>query len=188
MVYLVIFLAAFFEGPLATLAAGAFSAGDFALHPLQVFLAAGLGNLSADICWYLLGASGIHKRLYNWLPWLSNRKERIDEAGEMMQQHAVRLLVLSKLGLGLASIPVLVAAGVAGVRWYRMLPAVICCEVLWTGTLVVIAYTAAERLTTLTSWWPYCQVFGAVFFIGVLGLLMKRLVTAKRHEAEGVIL
>lgn len=188
MVYLVIFLATFFEGPLATLAAGAFSAGDFALHPLWVFFAAGLGNLTADLCWYLLGLSGAHKRLWNWLPWLRNRLEGIDEAGRVMQQHAVRLLVFSKLGLGLASIPVLVAAGVAGVRWHRMLPAIICCEVFWTGALVVIAYTAAERLTALITWWSYCQAVGAVFFIGVLSVLMKRLVASRRHESGGISL
>lgn len=163
--YLLLAILVAVEGPIATLFAAA-AASTGLLQPPLVFVAAAAGNLTADSLWYFLGYAG---RL-DWLTKIGGKfgvqREQIENLTESMRENAVRILVIAKLTAGLV-IPSLVAAGLVRVSWRRWFPALLPIEMLWTGSLVIIGYYAANAIR---------QVERGVEMIGVAGSVLLVLV------------
>jgi len=162
-VYPVLALLTAIEGPIATLVAAAGSAAGLA-RPGLVFVSAATGNLAADTLWYTLGRAG---RL-EWITRIGGRfglrQRHVSDLRHSMQQHAPRVVFVAKLTEGF-TIPALVAAGLARVRWRRWLPPLVAAEVIWTGSLVLIGYHAADavrRVDSALKWLPLGAVLVAV--------------------------
>lgn len=148
-VYPVVALLTAIEGPFATLVAAAASAAGLA-RPGWVFVSAATGNLAADTLWYTLGRAGR-------LEWVTRaggrfglRQRHMNDLRYSMQRHAPRVLFFAKLTEGLA-IPALVVAGLSRVRWRRWLLPIAAAELIWTGSLVLIGYHAAETIRQVDS-------------------------------------
>jgi membrane protein DedA with SNARE-associated domain len=142
-------LFAFAEGPIATLMGGAATFSGLLL-PVPVFLSVVLGNLTADMGWYLLG----RKSKLEWLARLCARvgvdPRRIDQLRHAVQQYAPRLLFLAKLTVGFP-IPTLVATGLSRVpvrRWVGML---ILGELIKSAVLVFVGYLFANAVQQASS-------------------------------------
>lgn len=131
------------QGPIATLLGGA-AASTGLLRPEFVFLAGVVGNLTADILWYSIGRRGNFERIFSHRR-LSKYRPRLFEFKSSMRRHASKFLLMAKLSFGLA-VPTLVAAGISGLRWRKWFPIVFIGETVWTGTLVIIGYFAAETI------------------------------------------
>lgn len=183
--YLLISLAVFIEGPLATVVAAAIAAGG-ALKPGGVFLAAGIGNLAADFSWYALGYAGRYTGVIQRLPWLRNQGKMIDFAGEQMRTRPIRILVASKLWFGVAVIPALIATGLLHVSWYRLLPAAAACEIVWTGGLVLTGYFGAGYLGRIENIIEWSVVFGMVSLaFGLIVMIQARISAATCKVSSG---
>ncbi|HHD56127.1 MAG TPA: hypothetical protein ENK89_00415 [Desulfobulbaceae bacterium] len=183
--YLLIFLAVFVEGPLATLVAAAMAAGGV-LRPLPVFFSAALGNLSADLCWYALGYAGRYSRVLQHLPWLRSQESIIHRVEKKMQRHGIRILIFAKFWFGVAAIPALIAAGLLHLPWYRILPAAIVCEVVWSGALVLTGYYLTAYLGGIEN------ILARSTFIGLTGAalvvlfyLLKKIVPRLTNRFSG---
>lgn len=174
--YLLIFLAVFVEGPLATLVAAALAAGGV-LDPFPVFIAAALGNLGADFLWYGLGRVGRYSRILQYLPWLRNQEAIVHQLEEQMQCHGIRILIIAKLWFGIAAIPALIASGLLHLPWYRILPAICICEIIWSGTLVLTGYYLTAYLGGFEAVQSYASTIGlATAFLAALFLLWRKVV------------
>lgn len=173
--YLLIFVAVFIEGPLVTVVAAALATGD-ALSPAGVFIAAGLGNLAADICWYSLGYAGRYIRVMHWLPLLRKQVKMVGFAREQMQANPVRILVASKMWFGVAVIPTLIAAGLLHVPWCRLIPAAIACELVWTGCLVLIGYVGAGYLGQIENVMAWLTFYATITLLsGLIMVILSRI-------------
>lgn len=132
------------NGPAATLLGGAAAAAGL-LRPQYVFLAGIIGNLFADIFWYNIGARGktdwILKRGHR----LGVRQKHLDKLSDAMEQHAVKVLLMAKISVGLA-VPTLLVAGITKVPWKKWFPIVFVGEAVWTGLLVLIGFYATEAI------------------------------------------
>ncbi|GIV78038.1 MAG: hypothetical protein KatS3mg050_2432 [Litorilinea sp.] len=108
------------EGPMATLL-GAAAAASGVMQLPGVYLAAVIGNLTADTLWYLLGRGGKTR----WLRWMEGRAGLSPEQSQYIQEHlqrrATRWIFVAKLTAGLM-IPTLVAAGLLRIPWRKWFP------------------------------------------------------------------
>ncbi len=165
------------EGPIATLlAAVGASAGYF--NPYLVFLAAGLGNLTADILWYTLGYLGKLEWLTRYGRWVGVRREQVLALEHNIQKHNLKILFIAKLTLGFI-IPVLVATGLARVPWRRWFGVLFLGECIWTGTLVLVGYHLGGYIKDLEAGLQIVALVGTVVFM----LLMIRIVTHRQERS-----
>jgi membrane protein DedA with SNARE-associated domain len=160
--YVLIFLGVVIEGPAVTLTAAAL-AGSGLLDPYVVFLSAGTGNVTGDLFWYLLGYLGRIETLMAWFPMLTPLQPQIDRLKIAVAQRASRMLLIAKLAFGVASIPTLVAAGIARVPWPRVLLTQIVGEVIWSGALVLFGLFLGQYVSQLQK-----DIRIAAFITGLL--------------------
>lgn len=174
--YILIFAAVFLEGPLVTVAAAAISTGG-ALKIQWVFVAAGLGNFTADVCWYLLGYAGRYSGVIQRIPWLRNRESLVLSAEEKMQGNTVQVLAAAKLWFGIAAVPTFIAAGLLKLPWFRVIPVLLLCEILWTGGLVLAGSYGSGCLGRIENLISGIFIFGTVtLLLTVLGVIARKLI------------
>lgn len=172
--YIILGILVLVEGPIATLL-GAAAASAGLMRPWGVFLAASLGNLTADTLWYSLGYLGNTK----WITQLGGRfgvrESLIKHLEAQMIKHATRVLFLAKLTLSFV-IPSLVAAGMLRIPMKRWFPALILAETLWTGSLVLIGYYTTEAIKRVEQWVEYAALGISVIFVTLVILEGRRLI------------
>jgi len=151
MTYLIIFSAVLLEGPLATLAAAALAAQDPNLKASSVFIVAMLGNLTADLCWFLLGSAGKHGKVLEYIPWIRYQEGLVKRAAKEISERGINVFILTKLGFGIGTIPLLIAAGMLHIDKKKWLTAAICTECVWTGTLLLAGLFAGNNLHQLLA-------------------------------------
>lgn len=171
--YILIFLGVAIEGPGVTLTAAAL-AGAGILDPLAVFLCAGTGNLISDLCWYLLGYFGHFDTLVRWFPQLSRLTPQIEQMKADVVQRAPRILFIAKLAFGVASIPALVAAGIARVPWQRVVPVQLLAEVIWTGALVLFGLFLGQYVSKLEKYLQFAALLSGLVFALVMIWAVRR--------------
>ena len=161
--YLLLVLLVAVEGPVATLLGAAAASAGF-MRPLPVFLAAAVGNLTADTLWYTIGYLG---RIY----WLFHFGRRLGISQDMLQKleagmlkNTAKFLFLAKLSVSLV-IPSLIAAGLVKAPWRRWFPAVFAAEIFWTGSLLVTGFYTTEAVKQLERMIEYFALIGIILFI-----------------------
>ena len=165
-VYIIFAVLVAVEGPFATLA-GALAASTGYLNPIMVFISAGLGNLTADIFWYLLGYFGKIERLYPYLSRLGIKEDYLAGLQKDIYTHVHKVLFVAKLTLGFV-VPTLIAAGLARVpikRWFGILLAAEC---MWTGGLVLIGYYFGYMVQRIEANLGWISLGGIVVVVGLI--------------------
>ena len=162
------------EGPIATLL-GAAAASAGLMRPVLVFLAAAIGNLTADTLWYSVGYMGKKDWILHFGKWLGLRESLIEHLKHNMVKHATKMLFLAKLTVSFV-IPSLIAAGLLRIPWKRWFPALILAETLWTGSLVLIGYYTTEALKRVEQRIEYIALAASIIFVVLVILGGRRLV------------
>jgi membrane protein DedA with SNARE-associated domain len=161
--YLVLAVLVAVEGPIATLlGAAAASAGLMRLW--LVFIAAAVGNLSADSLWYSLGYAGKLEWAMRFGRWLGLKPEILERLENGMHKHAARILLMAKLTISFM-IPSLIAAGLVKIPWRRWFPALFAGEMIWTGSLVLIGYYATEAIKRVEQDVEYMMLVLPLIFV-----------------------
>ena len=165
--YVILFVLIFIEGPAITMTAGAMAGAGILRFDL-VFIVAVVGNTVADYTGYLLGRFGGHRSRLFRLRWVQRNEMMIEHLSVNIHRQATRLFILTKAAVGLMSIPVLVAAGVARVQWWRLFMVSIVFEPIWNGLLIMAGYRLGDYITELDRG---LRVFALVGSIGVFIIL-----------------
>lgn len=181
--YILLALLVAIEGPSATIL-GAVMASTGALRLPWVFVAASAGNLSADVSWYLLGSLGRLQALSQRFGWVRKREAQIMRLEHEMKQHALKILLVAKLTLGLV-VPALIAAGIARVPWRRWFPIIFIAECIWTGGLVLAGFHLTEYIRQLEIGLEVLAIAGTVAVAGILIWIIRRVGRrAETHSFE----
>lgn len=179
--YLILFILIFVEGPAVTLIAGAMAASGLLEWPI-VLIVAILGNFLADVLWYVLGYAGAHHRFLYRFQWMRRRRPMIRRLQDSMKDHGVRLYLMTKLSLGMMTIPVLIAAGLARVRWLSLAVVSLFVEPVWNGLLVFAGYRLGGYIGQMERGLRYFSLIGAVvmllIFIAVYRRIFQRVIQA----------
>ncbi len=171
-----------FEGPATTLLATAAAAAGL-LHPWLVFLFAAAGNLTSDIVWYSLGRAG---KIDAWKRFAAKRSldpEIVSTIETGINNHAMKIMFFAKMTMSFM-IPTLITAGLSKVPYRKWFPADFAGEMLWTGSLVLIGYNAAEAIQGVAKGIGYVTIGLSVAFVLFL-LFMGRRVLLKNFKGIG---
>lgn len=181
--YLIIFVMVFIEGPLVTLIAGAM-VGTGILQLDLAYVACAMGNFLADQFWYWLGYVGGHRGFLFRIRWVRVRRRQIEEFEAGMQDHGIKLYLISKISLGLFTIPILIAAGIGRVSWLRLTAVNLVFEIVWTAILLFAGYRLGEHIAQMERGLQIAAVVGGVIFlvafIAVYRRVFRRIVQAAR--------
>jgi membrane protein DedA with SNARE-associated domain len=172
--YVLIAILVALEGPGVTLAAAAM-AGSGVLNPWLVLMAAGLGNFGSDAGWYMLGYLGHFELLKKHVPAVKKFATQIACLEQNIYDQAVKLLLVTKLSLGIAVIPTLVAVGMARVPWPKLLPVSLISELIWTGGLVLAGFFLGDFLTRLELGLRIMVIGGGIVLLLVLPLMLTQM-------------
>jgi membrane protein DedA with SNARE-associated domain len=164
--YIFIALLVAVEGPITTLA-GAVAASAGYLNPVLVFVAAGIGNLTADILWYSLGYLGKIEWLMHYGGWLGIKESSLARLQKDIHVHIHKILFVAKLTLGFV-VPTLIAAGLARVPFKRWFGVLFAGECLWTGGLVLAGYYFGYMIQRIETNLRWVSVGGGVIFIAIV--------------------
>ncbi len=178
--YLLLALFVAVEGPIATLL-GAAAASAGIMKPIPVFVAAAVGNLTADTLWYGLGYLGKIEWLFRFGGWVGVHRDHLERLKSTMMKHATKVLFFAKLTVSFM-IPSLIAAGLVRAPWRRWFPAIFAGEMLWTGSLVLIGYYATEAIKRVEQGVEYAILVGSVFFLVAVFWLGRRMLREEDKE------
>ncbi|MFN3332560.1 MAG: DedA family protein [Caldilinea sp.] len=170
--YVILFVLIFVEGPAITMAAGAMAGAGILRFDL-VFIVAVVGNTVADYTWYVLGRFGGHRSLLFRLRWAQQNEAVIEHLSRRIHRKATRLFVLTKAAVGFMSIPVLIAAGVARVPWWRLFVVSIIFEPLWNGALILAGYRLGDYITELDRGLRVFALVGSIALFIVLANIYR---------------
>ncbi len=170
--YFVLVFLVILEGPSMTLL-GAAAASAGLMKPSLVFLAATIGNLTADSLWYSIGYLGK-------VEWLSRfqrfgiRPHVVERLKQGMANHVTKILLIAKFTLTFM-IPTLITAGLLRIPWRRWFPTLIFADTLWTGLLVTIGYYSIESIKRVEQGLKYAVPIFSILLVISLFLLGRRL-------------
>ena len=172
--YVILVLLVFVEGPAATLVAATMAAAGI-LRADLVFLFSVMANFLADVFWYLVGyTAGQGGRVSRW-GWLRRRMATIESVERTLHGRAAQMYLLTKLSLGLLTIPVLIASGLTRVPWLRLFMVSIIVEPLWNGLLVLAGYRLGDSVAHMERGLRIAAIVGSVLVFLVLVLFYRRM-------------
>lgn len=172
--YVILMLLVFVEGPAATLVAATMAAAGI-LRADLVFLFSVIANFLADAFWYGIGYSaGQGGRVLRWA-WVQRRMATVESVEQALHGRAAQMYLLTKLSLGLLTIPVLIASGLTRVPWLRLLLVSIVVEPLWNGLLVVAGYRLGDSVAQMERGLRLAAIVGSVLVFVILLLFYRRM-------------
>ncbi len=172
--YVLLVLLVFIEGPAATLVAATMAAAGI-LRADLVFLFSVIANFLADVFWYLVGYSIGQGGRVSRLEWIQRRMATIESLEHAIHGRAAKMYLLTKLSLGLLTIPVLISSGLARVPWLRLFAVSIVVEPLWNGLLVLAGYRLGDSVAHMERGLRIAAIVGSVVIFLVLLLLYRRM-------------
>lgn len=132
------------EGPILMIASGfLYRAGFFELVPL--FIAILIGDLIGDILWYVVGRYFAGPILSKRGKFVGITPEKFEKIKELFSKYHERILIFSKLTLGLGfALGVLVVAGATKVSFKRYMVINAIGEIFLVSTMIAIGYFFGE--------------------------------------------
>lgn len=171
--YVILMVLVFIEGPAATLVAATMAASGI-LRADLVFLFSMLANFMSDVFWYSLGYFGGDRRILLRIGWVRRRWFTIRRLQKGLHGRAARIYLLTKLSMGLLTIPLLIASGMARVPWYRLALVSLIVEPIWNALLVLAGLRLGEYVAQMERGLQTIAVVGSVVLLLILLFLYRR--------------
>jgi membrane protein DedA with SNARE-associated domain len=172
--YLILVLLVFVEGPAATLVAATMAAAGI-LRADLVFLFSVVANFMADVFWYLIGYSAHRGGRVLRFPWLQRRWHMVESMEQALHGRAAKMYLVTKLSMGLLTIPVLIASGLARVPWLRLLAVSLLVEPIWNGLLVLAGYRLGDSVAHMERGMRFAAIGGSVLIFVILLYFYRRM-------------
>jgi len=176
--YILLFFGTIFEGPLMMLSSGLlYHLGQVEFWP--VYLALIFGDLTADVAWYGVGYWGARPFFDKYGHYFSMTPEIIQKVERRFQHYSDRILVISKLTMGLGfALATLTVAGMLRVPFWRYLIINLVCGFVWTAFLFYIGYSFGNIYELVPGYlriaFVICSLVAAFFGIRTLNRYLAR--------------
>ncbi len=151
---------------------GAAAASAGLMKPPLVFLAATIGNLTADSLWYSIGYLG-KAEWFSHFQRFGVKPSLIERLKQGMTNHVTKVLLIAKFTLSFM-IPTLITAGLMRIPWRRWFPTLIIADTLWTGLLVFIGYYSIESIKQVEQGIERIVLVASILLVATLILLSRR--------------
>jgi membrane protein DedA with SNARE-associated domain len=148
-----------------------------------VFVSASIGNLMADLAWYLLGYLGKIEWVVRFGKRFGLTSQYMERTQQELEHSAPKLLIIAKMTAAF-TIPMLITAGLAKVPLKRWLPGYTVAEVVWTGCLVLIGYYATEAIVQFEYGLRGWSIVAGILVVIVGVLLVRRAFRSQASKRE----
>lgn len=172
LVYVVLFFVTIIEGPIATLTAAAISATGN-LNPFIAFAFAATGNMTADICYYLIGKLGRFEMISWVLRKIRMDQEKIEQLKEQIIKNSSKTIFVAKITNSLI-IPMLIMIGTIRIPVKRWMPSLLLGELIWSSFLMVAGYYFSSSIQQIESGSKYIGYAIGIIIIVVAIFLVRR--------------
>lgn len=172
--YVILMILVFVEGPAATLVAATMAASGI-LRADLVFLFSMIANFLADVFWYSLGYFGGDRRILLRIGWVRRRWFTIRRLQRNLHGRAARIYLLTKLSMGLLTIPLLIASGMSRVPWYRLALVSLIVEPIWNALLVLAGLRLGEYVAQMERGLQIIAMVGTIVVLFVLLFFYRRI-------------
>lgn len=177
--YIAVFLLAIVEGPIITIFAS-FLASQGVFYVPAVYATVILGDLVGDSACYTIGRWGLARlRLTRSSRWPSLRR-RIETVRAQLRSKPGRVLLFGKLTHS-AGLPILLAAGAAGVRFHRFLFYNLLGTMLKSAALVAVGYWFGRFYKTLNGSIQVITLVLFVLLIFLIAYILHRWTSTSEH-------
>lgn len=166
--YLLLFLAALVEGPVASLTSGVLlSFGQVEFVPIYLVLVA--GDLTADVGWYCLGRYGTRALILRYGAFVNITPGTVATIEKRFNHYHTKILFISKLTMGLGfAIVTLAVAGMSKVPFKNFFALNLLGGLIWTLFLLGVGHYCGN-VFALISTRQKILFLGAVAAVFVLG-------------------
>ncbi|MGD2027468.1 MAG: VTT domain-containing protein [Anaerolineales bacterium] len=168
--YLILYVFVIIQGPLVKLLSGALVANTL-MNIFSVILVSVIASLTADLVWFRVGRSGNIQRFLRRKP--PKQRKLIEKLQTGMRTHYFKILLLGKMSLGM-TVPSMVAAGASKIPWRKWFPAVLVGEILFTTSIVMLGYFAAESLDQVNRTLQAVGIGVSAFVLLFLAIYLPR--------------
>nr|MBI9051790.1 VTT domain-containing protein [Anaerolineaceae bacterium] len=153
IIYAIIFLLTFIEGPIATLSAAGISATGL-LNPFLVFLFAATGNLTADFGYYFMGRLGKFEMIEWVLKKINFDQSSIALLRDKIVDHSAKTIFIAKISNSLI-VAMLITMGTIKIPLKKWAPGLILGECVWSTFLMVAGYFFSNSIQQIENGTKY---------------------------------
>ncbi len=169
LVYIVLILTSFVEGPILALLCGIFYRLGL-VHILPIYLALMAGDLIGDCFWYWIGYRFGHRFIQRFGRFVSIRERNVNDVEKIFHTHKDTILIVSKLTMGLGfALVTLVTAGLVKIPFKRYLTLNVFGQFIWTGFLLSLGYIFGNLYVSFNN--IFARISIGAFFIVLIFII-----------------
>jgi membrane protein DedA with SNARE-associated domain len=163
LVYAVIIMTSFVEGPILALLCGVFYRLGF-FHIVPIYFALMSGDLIGDCFWYWIGYRFGHRFIQRFGRYFSIHEKNVNKVETIFHTHKDSILLISKLTMGLGfALVTLVTAGLVRIPFKRYLTMNVLGQFIWTGLLLTLGYVFGNLYVSFNN--IFARVSIGAFFV-----------------------
>ena len=188
LVYAVIVVVSYVEGPILAVACGVLYRLGF-FHIVPVYLALMFGDLIGDCFWYFMGYRYGHRFIRRFGRFVNIHEKDINRVEHIFRMYSNWILIISKLTMGLGfALVTLFTAGLSKIPFRQYLTLNVVGQFFWTTFLLVIGYAFGHMYVSFNN--IFARIFLVSLIVIVFALLfgfskyVKRRMTSKVHEYD----
>jgi membrane protein DedA with SNARE-associated domain len=176
--YFLFFVAAFFEGPLVTAAAGVAAAlGYYSIW--IILLLSVLGDLSADTVYYAIGYLGGRPLINKYGKYVGLTKERMDTIQHLLHRHARKTIFIVKLS-PIIPVPGILAIGSARVPVRKFIETSLLITLPKSLLFGMVGYLSGKAYTKLSVFVVHSQyIMWGIVAVAILVYVAYQKITAR---------
>ena len=167
--YFLLFIGAFFEGPVIMISAGfMWHLGIFNFLPMYLALLS--GDFIADLMWYTIGYFGARPLIIKYGKFFKITPELIEKVEKKFYIYQDKVLIFSKLtmGFGLA-VGVLLFAGMTRVRFKKYVLINLAGGIIWVLIPILLGYLFGNIYAIITPTFKIIFIL-AIFILIIFGM------------------
>lgn len=163
--YVLLFIGCFVEGT-AVMMIGGFLWHIGQTEFLPTFLALFAADILSDTMWYVFGYFGARNAVRKWGHLVNITQATVDKVEKRFQRYHTRVLVISKLSMGLGfAVATLTVAGMLRVPFRRFLAINVICGVVWITAVMFAGYYLGNVYETIP------QEYKVAFAVSMLAIV-----------------
>ncbi|MEK7635368.1 MAG: DedA family protein [Patescibacteria group bacterium] len=140
LIYALILVVGFLEGPYVSMVCGAIlSLGFLNFWPLYIALM--IGDLIGDVMWYFIGYRFGERFALKYGKYFKLNQEHITRIKTIFHKHKNPLLFLSKISNGMGfALAVLFTAGMSRINFWKFIAVNALGQLMWSGILIAVGF------------------------------------------------
>lgn len=165
--YVIIFILAILEGPIVMITCGfLYRLGQFDFVPMYFSLV--LGDLTADIGWYILGYFGAGPIVKKWGKFLNITPEIIQKIEKRFRTYQDKILFISKVTMGFGfALATLIVAGILRIQFKRFVALNFLGGLVWTFFLLLLGFFFGNLYFAITKPLKVVFILTAAAVVGI---------------------